>query len=157
MTSAMEIETIILAAGLQTRYGSDKSKLMAEVQGKPVFDITIQSILANFPESLMTIISSEHFPDFNNHVLQNYPQARLVFDAEPGNGSAHSLRASLPWKSEYVFITEANIAYAKSLPPEMMHVLIETGALGVLAATNKLTAAETHKIITLTKILCSNI
>ncbi len=146
MTKIIELESIILAAGRQTRYGGSESKLMAMVDGKPAFYFLMSSVLQLIPEELVTIISSTLFQDFNDFINRRYQKVNLIFDQHPGSGSARTLKESLPWETDEVFITEANIFYESSLIRQLFTLLkSDTKTEAVLAVTPHIEIASTHR------------
>jgi choline kinase len=145
MSRICETQVYILAAGLQSRYGQGESKLMAKVQGNPIFSYTMRSVLSNFDETDVTIISSNVFPDLNDYIALNYPCAKLIIDPCPGSGSANSLRcAEIPAKN-LAFVTEGNIYYEDFLVYQMYQYFVKhTELMGLMAVTDKVDAAKTH-------------
>ncbi|ABX04214.1 MAG TPA: hypothetical protein DEF47_15840 [Herpetosiphon sp.] len=91
-------QAIILCAGLQKSYAYEDSKFMFDIAGRPAFSYTMESILEVFPESAVTIITSQRFQDFNAFINQAYPTATVAFDDNPGSGTALSLKKATPFK-----------------------------------------------------------
>jgi len=144
----IESDAVVLAAGKQTRYGQHESKLMARIDQQPAFFFTMKSILKTIPEEFVTIISSTLFQDFNDYITHCYQKARLVFDKYPGNGSAQSLKSSMHWQSENVFVTEGNIYYESYLIFQLFQIMnMDKDLVGVLSATPKVDVASTHRKI----------
>ena len=142
----LELDAFVLAAGLQTRYKQKECKLLGKVEGVPAFWYVMQTLLAKFPEECIRIISSHAYEDFNSYVDDSFPDATLVFDAEPGSGSARSLVAGGPWQTEQVFVTEGNIYYLPELIRRMYELLSQhLYVLCVIGITPKLSVAPTHR------------
>ncbi len=142
----IESDAIVLAAGKQTRYGLEESKLMARIDQQPAFYFTINNILKVIPEEFITVVSSALFQDFNDYITNCYQKVNLTMDATPGSGSAQSLKSSLPWKSENVFVTEGNIYYESYLVAQLFQMMsMNSHLVAVLSVTPKVEVASTHR------------
>lgn len=148
MSSKLEIDSVILASGIQSRYGLSGSKLMAPIEDHPAFYYTMQSILEIIPEEFMIIISSHLFEDFNDYVSHNYQKARLLLNPNPGNGSAQTLKVSLPWQTREIFVTEGNIYYESYLISQLHQLLLDDhNLIAALSITPRVDIAPTHRRI----------
>jgi choline kinase len=141
-----EVEAVILAAGRQTRYKNPESKLMVKIGEKPAFFYTISSILKIIPPELITVVSSTLFQDFNDYLSHQFQDFNVVLNPNPGSGSAQTLAASLPWKTDLALVSEANIYYESYLICQMMQAITDKENIeGVLAVTPKTDIAPTHR------------
>jgi len=142
----IESDAVLLAAGRQTRYNSPESKLMAYIDGRPAFHFTLKSILEVFPEEMISIVSSILFQDFNDFVSHKVQKAKLLFDSNPGSGSAHSLRVSMPWEGNLTFVSEGNIYFENYLIYQLFQLMQNnTGLKAALAVTPRTYVAPTHR------------
>lgn len=146
----IENEAYILAAGRQARYGLNESKLMASVEGLPAITYILKTVMSQFPEEFIAVITSELFQDFNDFISHKYQKIRLIIDDQPGSGSAKSLIKSLPWSTDKVFVTEGNIFYDSSLIKDMYEIFNKIGVIAALSVTPKHEIAPTHRVVQIT-------
>ena len=148
------MEAFVLCAGKQVRQKKLTSKMMTGINGVPAISHTLDTVTSIIPEDLVTIISSELFPDLNHFLIDQYPKAKILIDNTPGRGTAHSLSISLPWRTDHVFVTEGDIYYHPQLISEQIHATAETPKVAaVMGVTPQTTIAPTHRGIELKPML----
>lgn len=142
----LENEAVILAAGQQTRYKSSGSKLLMQVEGKPAFSYTLDTLLQVFPEELLTVVTSHLFEDFNDYLSHHVQKAQIKFDDMPGSGTVNSLRKAIPLRTNEIFVSEANIFFEPSLIVNLYNTLVSSDHLiGVIGITSDMNTASTHR------------
>lgn len=140
------MEAFVLCAGKQLRQGSPTSKMMVDINGIPAISHTLNTVISVIPEDLVTIISSELFPDLNHFIVDLYPKAKIIIDKTPGRGTAHTLSTSLPWKTDHVFVTEGDIYYLPHLITDQIQATKETFKVAaIMGVTPQTTIASTHR------------
>lgn len=153
-----ETRVFVLCAGRQKRYGNHQSKMMFNVAHKPAFSYIMDSILNVFPANQVTIITSALFPELNKFITASYPRVQLVFDNDPGKGTALSFQKALSsWQSELAFITAGDIYYTPSLIKGMIRALIfQPEAKACLAVTPRVCIAPSHRPVTVEPFIIDN-
>lgn len=140
------MEAYILCAGKQIRQGGKTSKMMADINGTPAISHTLSAITSIIPEDLVTVITSNIFPDLNLFVSDRFPKARILIDNTPGEGTARTLAKSLPWKTERIFVTEGDIYYLPHLIVDGVEKAFSNPDVkAVLSITPHTSAAPTHR------------
>ncbi len=138
----------VLAAGKQTRYEDSDSKMMAYVNGKHAIEYLITTLLTSFTQEQIAIVTSDLFPDFNNFLTENYTQSRLIYDSDPGSGTAHSLTQTLPWNSQTSFVTEGDIWYEPSFISGLIEIHEKSPkATTIVSVTPHVEVVPTHRSI----------
>lgn len=139
----------VLCAGEQKRFGGTTSKMMFEIRGRPAISYTLETLLVNFRQSDITIISSHLFDELNNYISQFFPQIGLVIDSCPGSGTANSFRTAFGrWRKEVAFVTAGDIWYSSRLVSEMLEAInLKKPAQVVMSVTKQTTVIPSHRAI----------
>lgn len=146
--SKIEMDVYVLSTGKQTRYGGHKSKMMADVNGKPAFSYTMDMLTSVFPEDRVTVITSSLYPDLNDFINSTYPKSKIKIDSTPGNGTMHSLSKTFPWRTKNAFVTEGDIYFMPDLIKEQTRIMKENpGVKAVIGVTPHVAIAPTHREI----------
>lgn len=86
----------------------------------------------------------------NEYVSKSFPEATLIMDSNPGSGPAQTLKASLPWSTDYIFVTEANIYYDSDLILQMFETISASDDIvGVFGITPRIDVAATHRAVSI--------
>lgn len=153
----LDADAFILCAGKQTRYHGSGSKLMFDVNGRPAFYYTMKTISGVFSEERISIITSNSFLDFNEFVTSFYPKANLIFDDNPGDGTACSFRKALfMWQMEAAFISAGDIFYTPELILELAAEFFASRANACIAVTPDISIAPSHRQISLNPFLIAD-
>lgn len=90
---AGEVEGILLAAGLSTRFG--QSKLIVKLGGKRVIDMVLCAAIESELAKLRLVVSRASFPE--NHILEEIARhgVKIIFNPAPHKGMSSSLKLGL--------------------------------------------------------------
>lgn len=88
-----EIEGLILAAGLSTRF--TRSKITAFLSGGRVIDHVLNVAVGSKLNRIQLVISEESFPGGHTGFTQQYDRLKILINPDPSQGMSHSLKLGI--------------------------------------------------------------
>src|SRR5680860_285944 len=107
-------QIIILAAGKGTRMGSELPKVLVPLNGKPMIQYLIESVIATNPQHQPIIVVSPENKEIISQALENYNVKYAIQDKQLGTGHAVSCaRNYIDSRAKNIFILNGDHPFYK--------------------------------------------